>query len=152
MGTLIQHMYSLALPQIATMKNGLPPPKSVLSIGSIFKMVGVFDRIDIEHRGPFDEMGNPLEAELTFNFIPTQFYDPVAGRNKAGINLETSTQEEARIGGTGHQVNVSTQADVEAVASGEGEESSDALDKFLKQSPAGNNVIDNQYTLYLGPR
>lgn len=131
MATLIQHLYTLALPQVATFQNGLPPPKSVLTIGSIFQSVGVFSEVNVEYRGPYDKMGNALEAEITFNFIPTQFYDPVRSPNKVGVNLETQV----------------SQNDIEALAAG-----SNKLDKLLEYSPAGNNIIDNQFILYLGPR
>jgi hypothetical protein len=140
LATLAQELYGLVSAQNALISAGLPPPKSVLTVGSMFKGSGVFDNVDIEYFGPYDSMGNPQEMEVTFNFIPTQFYDPTKSGSRLGTNLETSDGKSLSLD------------QVSSAASGSDQQTQSTLDEFLKQSPAGNNTIDGEYIIYLGPR
>lgn len=96
MRTFARELYSLALPERTSPFPGTAPPKSVLTVGAMFKGVGVFDGVDIEFFGPYDEFGRPQEMEVNFSFLPSQFYDPV-GQNQTGIDL-TSRSGDSQAG------------------------------------------------------
>jgi hypothetical protein len=137
MATLVQELYQCVLPQDSTYSTGAPPPKSVLSVGSMFCSAGVFDSIDPEYFGPYDQYGNPQEVEIQFNFIPTQFYDPSASGNRVGLNLK---QPDGVLNVDQNSYNNSSQTQ------------KSEIDTLLLQSPAGNSIMSGSHIIYLGTR
>jgi hypothetical protein len=136
---LSQELYSLALPESSIYGTGSmrPPPKSVLTVGSMFRGAGVFDSVEIEFFGPYDERGRPNEIEVNFSFLPSQFYDPSKGGNPVGINMTSAAS-----------------ADDKKALSGVGELSSGELNNKLALAPSGA-AIDayktmQPYVIYYG--
>lgn len=79
---LCKQLHGLSLPEDPSFSEGSPPPKIVLTIGALLKASGAFESVEVAYTGPYDEFGMSQEAEVTFTFLPSQFYDPI---NRVGI-------------------------------------------------------------------
>ena len=93
---LAKALYSMVLPETNDIVAGPPPPKSVLTVGNMFRGTGVFENVSIEFFGPYDDEGNPSEMEIKLTFQPSTFYNPLKTQNRVGINLESESEDNGR--------------------------------------------------------
>lgn len=145
-GKKIQQLYTLTLPQRATFSNGAPPPKSILRVGSVIQMVGVFSKVSTEYFGPWDEGGNPNSAQVSLTFTPSQFYDPAILGSRIGLNIGYSKD------GSLDQKTVSTYGALGSTGKGVNSDAYNMMDIMLRESPTAENTVNHKFMLYLGNR